>query len=434
MLILGMGLTGISCLKFFILKNIYPKILDFNKDPKYIQHVKNFKNIIYHVGSINYKWIQESELIIVSPGISLYHPAIIFAKLKGIEVIGDIELFVRETNTPIIAITGSNGKSTVATMVKDILKFSGIKVYLGGNIGLPVLNILNHSAEIYVIELSSFQLETVISLKARVATVLNISPDHMNRYPYGITEYIKQKLKIYNNAMFSVLNLDDNLSFNPKIKAYPHITFGTLKGDYHLKEKSGNYWLFYKSKKLLNTKHLKISGKQNYVNALSALSIVHKFKINIEISLKALKNFSGLPHRFQIICKRNDVTWINDSKSTNIGSTKSAIENILPYAKKKIRLILGGDGKSANFSLLIPYLKNKKIKIYCYGMSKNILFQLCPEKSIRLKTLNNTVYFIAKIVKPGDIVLLSPACSSLDQFSNFKERGNTFIKLIKELH
>ncbi|XBC40936.1 MAG: UDP-N-acetylmuramoyl-L-alanine--D-glutamate ligase [Buchnera aphidicola (Nurudea yanoniella)] len=429
-----MGLTGLSCLQFFISKNIYPKILDFKKNPKYIKDIKKIKNIIYHIGSINYNWIKESELIITSPGIPLYHPALIYAKQKGIEIIGDIELFIRETNAPIIAITGTNGKSTVATMVKNILKMSGFKVCLGGNIGVPVLNILNNSSEIYVLELSSFQLETTVNLKARIATVLNISADHINRYPLGITEYIKQKLKIYKKSTFSVLNLEDNLSFNFKIQQQPHVTFGLNRGIYNLQKKDGDFWLCYKSKKLLNTKSLKIWGQHNYINVLSALSIVHNFKLNIKTSLKAVKKFEGLPHRFQFSYKKNDILWINDSKSTNIGSTQSAIKNILPYAKRNIRLILGGDGKLANFSSLIPYLKNEKIKIYCYGKSKNVLFKLRPEKSILSNTLNDAMFLIKTIVKPGDIVLLSPACSSLDQFSSFEERGNTFIKLIKELH
>ncbi|XBC38371.1 MAG: UDP-N-acetylmuramoyl-L-alanine--D-glutamate ligase [Buchnera aphidicola (Floraphis choui)] len=429
-----MGLTGISCLKFFISRNIYPKIIDFVINPKYIQTIIQFKKINYHTGSINYTWIQESNLIIVSPGIALSHPALVYANKIGIEIIGDIELFVRETNIPIIAITGSNGKSTVTMMVKSILDLAGFKAHVGGNIGVPALNILNYPSEFYILELSSFQLETTFSLKAKIAIILNISSDHMDRYPLGINDYIQKKLKIYNNAKFTIINLEDNLLSNVKYKQKHYITFGINKGKYNLKKIHDNIWLCYNSKKLLNSNKLLISGQHNYVNALSALAIVHNLKINIKISLKALKTFLGLPHRFQLIHKKDNIKWINDSKSTNIGSTKAAINNILPNVKGKIRLILGGDGKSENFSSLIPYLKNKKIIIYCYGKSKNILFKLCPKKSVRLNTLNNVMYCITKVVQPGDIVLLSPGCSSLDQFSNFQERGNLFIKLIHELY
>ncbi|XBC42476.1 MAG: UDP-N-acetylmuramoyl-L-alanine--D-glutamate ligase [Buchnera aphidicola (Meitanaphis elongallis)] len=415
-------------------RKIYPKIMDFNTCPKYIHYIKKLKNISYHIDSVNYKWIEESNLIIISPGIALSHPALTYAHKRGIEIIGDIELFVRETNVPIIAITGSNGKSTVTMMVNNILKLAGFKVYIGGNIGIPALNILNCHAEIYILELSSFQLETTFSLKAEIAIVLNISADHMDRYPLGITEYAKKKLTIYNNAKLSILNLEDNLSFNTNIKKQPHITFGINKGQYNLKKIQNRTWLCHKSKKLLNTATMLISGQHNYINALSALSIVHNFKISIKIRMQALQQFLGLPHRFQLVYKKNNVAWINDSKSTNIGSTKSAINNTLSNTKGKIRLILGGDGKLADFSLLTPCLKHKKIIIYCYGKSQKMLFQLCPEKSICLNTLKNVVHFIKKIVQPEDVVLFSPACSSLDQFSNFEERGNVFIKLIKELY
>ncbi|WP_261979204.1 UDP-N-acetylmuramoyl-L-alanine--D-glutamate ligase [Buchnera aphidicola] len=434
MLILGMGLTGISCLHFFVSRKIYPKIMNFDSNSKYIKNIKLFKNITYHIGSINYEWIRESDLIIKSPGITLSHPALIYAHKKGIEIIGDIELFVRETNVPIIAITGSNGKSTVTTMVNNILQLSGLKVYMGGNIGIPALNILNHSAELYILELSSFQLETTSTLKPEIASVLNISPDHMNRYPLGMTEYRQKKLKIYNKAKLSILNLEDELSYNKDIKTRPNITFGVKKGEYHLKKIYNCIWLCYKSTKLLNTNKLLISGQHNYINALSALSIVHNLNIDIKISLKALQQFLGLPHRFQFVYKRNNVVWINDSKSTNIGSTQSAINNLLPYVIGKIRLILGGDGKLADFSLLKPYLKHENIIIYCYGKSQRTLSTLFPEKSMCLNTLKDTVYFIKKILKPHDIVLLSPACSSVDQFSNFEERGNVFMKLIKDIH
>jgi len=429
-----MGITGISCLKFFISRKIYPKIMDFNYKPQCIAHVLKFKDIIYHVGSINYQWIQESNLIITSPGIPLFHPALIYAREKGIKIIGDIEIFVKETNIPIIAITGSNGKSTVTIMVKNILKSAGIKVYIGGNIGIPALKILNYPAEIYILELSSFQLETTYSLKAKVAIILNISPDHMNRYPIGMMEYVKTKCKIYQHAKKYIINVEDEFLKNNNIDKKNCITLGIEKGEYHLTKILNDFWLCYKSKKLLNTKELLISGKHNYMNALSAFSIVHSLNVNIEIILKSLKKFCGLPHRLQLIYEKNNVKWINDSKSTNIGSTKSAIENFLPNVEGKIRLILGGDGKSANFSPLIPYLKNEKIKIYCYGKSEQELAKLCPKKSICLKTLKNVIISIKKIVKSGDVVLLSPSCSSLDQFSSFEERGNMFTKFVKELY
>ena len=430
-LILGMGKTGLSCINFFLSKGIFPKIMDTNKNPKCITEIHKFKNIRYHIGSINYSWILESNLIISSPGISYFHPALTFAYKHNIEIIGDIELFTRETKVPIIAITGSNGKSSVAAMVKEIIEKAGFSVYLGGNIGIPALSIINKSADFFVLELSSFQLEQTFSLKAYVSTVLNITPDHINRYPLGIKQYARIKQKIYKNAKICVINLDDKLSFKKLKKHVRYISFGENQGDYHLNSINKNIWLYYQSHKLINTTELKISGKHNYINMLSALSIVHALKIRLDVSLPILKNFLGLPHRYQIICQHNDILWINDSKSTNIMSTAAAINNI--SKTKKIRLILGGDSKFANLSPLKSILKNKLITIYCYGKDKKKFFKLYPYRSMCFNTLSEVIRCISRQVQSGDIVLLSPACSSLDQFPGFEARGDAFSKLVKEL-
>ncbi|XBC39980.1 MAG: UDP-N-acetylmuramoyl-L-alanine--D-glutamate ligase [Buchnera aphidicola (Chaetogeoica yunlongensis)] len=432
-LIFGMGITGISCINFFLSKGIFPKVMDTCKNPKYIKKILKFKNISYHIGSINYSWILESTLIIVSPGINSTHPAITFALKNNIEIIGDIELFLRETNTPIISITGSNGKSSVTMMVNKIIQKSRFRAYIGGNIGIPALSILNKPADYFILELSSFQLEYIFNLKSYISTILNITPDHMDRHHLGMEQYIKIKQKIYKYSKICIINIDDPLSCNKKIKNKKYISFGLKKGDYHLDYQKNNTWICYKQQKLLNTKELKIFGQHNYINVLSALSIVHELKINLDDSLSVLKNFLGLPHRFQIVNKSNNILWINDSKSTNVASTVSAINSIQKTTQSKIRLILGGDSKSANFTPLKNILTNKSIVIYCYGKCKKKIFNLHPHKSICSDTLSEIIYLIFKQVKPTDIVLLSPACSSLDQFSGFRERGNTFTRLIKHL-
>ncbi|AAO26932.1 UDP-N-acetylmuramoylalanine-D-glutamate ligase [Buchnera aphidicola str. Bp (Baizongia pistaciae)] len=430
-LIFGMGLTGISCLNFFLSKGIYPKIMDTDKRPKHIEKIIKFKNICYHTGSVNYSWILQSNLIIVSPGITPSHPALKFATKKNIEIIGDIELFVQETKVPIIAITGSNGKSSVTKIVKEIIQKAGFTTYIGGNIGIPALNIVNKFAHFFILELSSFQLERTFSLKAYIATILNITPDHLNRYSSDIKEYEKAKQKIYKNSKICIINVDNPVTINRQAQLTKCISFGVHSGDYHLSHTYTNTWLCYKSLKLINTKKLKLSGRHNYINMLSALAIVHELKISFKISVRILKNFLGLPHRCQKVYKNNNITWINDSKSTNIASTKSAIQSI--NTKGKIRLILGGDKKSSNLNLLKPILKNNAIVIYCYGKDKKELFNLYPHKSKIFETLQEVMQHISVQVQPGDVVLLSPACSSLDQFSGFEERGNTFVKLIQEL-
>lgn len=426
-LILGIGLTGISCINFFLEKGIRPKIIDESKCP--VNFFKLPKNIEYHLGSLDHKWILESDLIIISPGISSFKPILVKARLLGIEIINDIELFSREVNTPIISITGTNGKSTVATMVAQIAKNAGYKVGLGGNIGIPVLNILYEKTDLYILELSSFQLENIFTLKSKIATVLNISEDHIDRYPNGYQQYKKIKLSICNQAKICIINSKDNLK--NLIKNKNQISFGTKKSDYYIHHKKTCSILYYKNKKILNTYETSLYGYHNYDNALVSLAISDAMKFPRHCAIKTFKNFLNLPHRFQIIKKYKGIDWINDSKSTNVNSTKIALDSL--NTKGKIRLLLGGDSRSANFNILKIYFKTLNIKIYCFGKDGIKLLKICKKKSIYIKNLEQAMILISKEVKSGDSVLLSPGCSSLDQFSNFEERGNLFIKLTKEI-
>jgi UDP-N-acetylmuramoylalanine--D-glutamate ligase len=427
-LILGIGLTGISCVDFFLKKGIRPKIIDESRHP--VHFFKLPKDIKYHLGSLEHKWILESDLIIISPGISSFKPILVQARSLGIEIINDIELFAREVNLPIISITGTNGKSTVATMVEKIAKNAGYKAFLGGNIGIPVLKMLYKKADLYIIELSSFQLENVFTLKSKIAIVLNISEDHINRYPKGFQQYKKIKLSIYNQAKICIFNSKDNIK--NQIKNKNKISFGTKKSDYHIYYKKKCSILYYKNEKILNTCKTLLYGRHNYDNALVSLAISDAMKFPRNYAIDALKNFLNLPHRFQIIKRDKGIDWINDSKSTNVNSTKIALESL--NTKGKIRLLLGGDSKSANFNILKIYFRKLNIKIYCFGKDGIKLLKICKEKSTYIETLEQAMILISKEAKLGDSVLLSPGCSSLDQFSNFEERGNLFIKLTKEIN
>ncbi|CEN32112.1 UDP-N-acetylmuramoylalanine--D-glutamate ligase [Candidatus Westeberhardia cardiocondylae] len=433
-IIIGLGITGLSCVKYFHKYNIFPKILDM-KSPS-DKTKKSINHLIYHFGKFKKTWILQSTLIIISPGIPLSHPYLIQAKNIGIKIIGDVELFSCEINKcskkkKIIAITGTNGKSTVTKMVEKIAKYAGLKVGVGGNIGFPILELLYKPYQLYILELSSFQLETTYSLKPLVATILNIAENHMNRYPKGIKEYLSAKLKIYQNAKICLINTDNPLTKPKQKKNY--ISFGNNCGNYYLhKCKNKQIWLTTKKNKLLNVNHMKIYGKHNYINALSALALADSINIPRHFSILALKKFKGLSHRLELIHKHNNILWINDSKSTNIESTKAAIKEV----KKKshtIHLILGGDGKSKNFLPLKPYIQEKNFNLYCIGKSGPKLFSLKPNISTLTNTLEEAMHIIKNRVKEKDIVLLSPACSSLDQFKNFEERGKIFTKLAKTL-
>ncbi|QCI18769.1 UDP-N-acetylmuramoyl-L-alanine--D-glutamate ligase [Buchnera aphidicola] len=427
-LILGIGLTGISCINFFLQRGIVPKIIDESQKPDYLNKIP--KNIQYKLGSLDKTWILESDLIIISPGISSFKPILIKAQILGIEIISDIELFSREAKSPIISVTGTNGKSTVATMVKKIAEQSGCKVCLGGNIGFPALEMLDKKADLYILELSSFQLENIFTLKSKIAVVLNITEDHLDRYPMGFKQYKKIKLSIYKNSEICLINeTEKKYYFKNKNKKY--ITFGTKKSDYYIDYIKENAFLCYKKEKIIDTSKTTLYGYQNYENALISLAISDAMNFPRNKTKDVFSKFSNLPHRFQIVHKKNNIFWINDSKSTNVNSTKIALKNI--NVQGTIWLLLGGDKKSANFNLLKNDFKKLKIKIYCFGKDGMNIAKIYKNNSIYVESLKEAMILIAQKVVPGDIVLLSPGCSSKDQFKNFEERGNLFITLSKEI-
>jgi UDP-N-acetylmuramoylalanine--D-glutamate ligase len=319
--IIGLGITGLSCVDYFLAQNVIPKVIDTRLKPQGLEQLD--ERVDYHLGELKIDWLLAADLIIASPGIALFTPELKQAADKGIEIIGDIELFCREVNLQnnkkIVAITGANGKTTVTTLVGEIVKSAGIKVGVGGNIGQPALALLNQDCDVYVLELSSFQLETTSSLKATVATILNISEDHMDRYPLGLKQYTAAKQRIYHNAKYCIINHDDQLTF-PISKHHYTVSFGLKEGDYHLDEQCE--YLIAQNHAVLSTKDMKLTGSHNYLNALAALAITDKLNIDRQSSLATIMTFQGLSHRFELVLEHNGVKWINDSKATNVGSTE----------------------------------------------------------------------------------------------------------------
>ena len=427
--IIGLGLTGLSCVDFFLAQGVTPRVMDTRVSPPGLDKLP--ASVERHLGSLNGDWLLASDLIIDSPGVALAHPLLTEAAEAGIEIIGDIELFCREAQAPIVAITGSNGKSTVTTLVGEMARAAGWTVGVGGNIGLPALSLLKQPAQLYVLELSSFQLETTHSLKAAAATILNLSEDHMDRYPLGLQQYRAAKLRIYENAAICVVNADDALTMPVRGADKRCVSFGVDVGDYHLNRQQGSIWLRAHGEKVLNTDEMKLVGLHNYTNALAALALADAAGIPRASSLKALTTFQGLAHRFQLVHERNGVRWINDSKATNVGSTEAALSGL--QAQGTLWLLLGGDGKSADFTAQARYLQGDATRVRCYGRDGASLAALRPEISTLTDTLAEAVAAIAPQVRPGDIVLLSPACASLDQFRNFEQRGDCFAQLAREL-
>lgn len=319
----------------------------------------------------------------------------------------------------------------MTTLVGEMAKAAGWSVGGGGNIGVPALTLLKQDNQLTVLELSSFQLETTHSLRASAATILNVTEDHTDRYPLGLQQYRAAKLRVYENAKVCVVNADDALTMPVRGADSRCISFGVDVGDYHLNKQQGEIWLRVRGEKVLNTREMKLSGRHNYTNALAALALADAVGIPRASSLKALTTFSGLPHRFQLVLERHGVRWINDSKATNVGSTEAALDGL--QVDGTLHLLLGGDGKSADFSGLTHFLQGDRIKVYCFGRDGGQLAALRPDVSQLTETMAQAMALVAKVVLPGDRVLLSPACASLDQFRSFEHRGNEFARLAEEL-
>lgn len=427
--IVGLGLTGFSCVDYFLAQGVTPRVIDTRSRPAGLEQLP--VKVEYHLGSLNKEWLLAADLIVLSPGIALATAEIQVAIEAGIEVVGDIELFCRAAKAPIVAITGSNGKSTVTTLVGEMAKCAAITVGVGGNIGLPALVLLKQPAQLYVLELSSFQLETTSSLKADAATVLNLNEDHMDRYPLGFSQYRAVKLKIYHNAQRCVVNADDQLTLPETGLDNRWVSFAIDSGDYHLVEQNGETWLSAQGEALLATSKMKMVGRHNYTNALAALALADSVGIPRAASLQVLQQFEGLAHRFQLVWQHNGVRWINDSKATNVGSTEAALKGL--QVEGVLHLLLGGDGKAADFLPLKSYLTGDNVRLYCFGRDAKRLFALRPEIAELADNMEQAMRLLAMRVKSGDIVLLSPACASLDQFRNYEQRGDDFARLAREL-
>lgn len=426
--IVGLGLTGLSCVDFFLSRGVTPKVMDTRTSPPGIDKLPD--SVQCHCGGFEAQWLLDADLIIASPGVAVSTPQLQAAAQAGAEIIGDIELFAREVTVPVVAITGSNGKSTVTSLVGEMGRCAGLRTGVGGNIGLPALELLKDDYELCVLELSSFQLETTFSLKPAAATVLNVTEDHMDRYPQGLEQYRAAKLRVYHDAAVCVYNAEDALTLpGCDCDRAEYVSFGVETGDYWLD--TDEQALCFCGEKIINCSEMILHGQHNYCNALAALALADAVNIPREGALKALRTYSGLPHRFQLVHESAGIRWIDDSKATNVGSTEAALNGL--QVDGCLHLLLGGDGKSADFSPLLPYLSGEKIRLYCFGRDGEQLAQLRPDVSLLTDTMEQAMRALAPSLAAGDMVLLSPACASLDQFRNFEERGREFARLAREL-
>lgn len=434
--VIGTGITGLSVARFLAARQQAFIVLDTRTNPPNLENVQQeFPNITIECGELNPETLLACDEIIVSPGVAMATPAIEQAKNAGIPVVGDIELFVRHAKAPIIAITGSNAKSTVTTLVGEMARAAGIRVAVGGNLGTPALDLLHDAVELYVMELSSFQLETVTKLNAKVATILNISADHLDRYD-SLRAYILAKLRIYFGAEHIVVNRKDVLTHPPFAAGVKPIYFGGNAdfGSFGLIKENGQEFLAKNLTPLMPASELKIRGRHNVDNALAALALGDAAGIPMDAMLSTLKQFKGLKHRCEFVADKNGIEFYNDSKGTNIGATLAAIQGLARDPQQLI-VILGGEGKGQDFTELAPTLKAINSQVILIGRDAPIIEQALAQatKITHANSMPDAVSKAFQIAHHGDAVLLSPACASFDMFKNYEDRGEKFCAAVQEL-
>ncbi len=437
--VVGLGKTGLSCVRFLKSRG-YPVAVNDTRDnpPGLAELSAEFSDVEVSLGKLDEALLLTAREIVTSPGISVNEPALLSARLNaGIPVVGDIELFCREVKAPIVAITGSNAKSTVTTLVGLMAERAGINVGVGGNLGTPVLDMLREQGEqaLYVLELSSFQLETTFSLKAAVATVLNISEDHMDRYQ-GMGDYHQAKHRIYRHCQQYVVNRDDALTVPLLPESVKKWSFGLGKpdlGDFGVLQDGGEKFLAQGLKPLLNVRDMKMVGDHNVANALACLALGSAVNIPMEAMLATLREFPGLKHRCQQVAVSGDVAWYNDSKGTNVGATLAAINGLGAAIAGKLILIAGGVGKGQDFQPLSPAMAQFGRLLILIGEDGPRIAEAvtAPVQKIFAATLIEAVQQAAALAQAGDAVLLSPACASFDMFKHYEDRGDQFVAAVK---
>lgn len=434
--VIGTGITGLSVARFLAQQQQAFVLLDTRTSPPNLEKIKaEFPDIQLELGELNTETLLSCEEIIVSPGISVETPAIAAAKSAGIPVVGDIELFVRYAKAPIVAITGSNAKSTVTTLVGEMAAKARIKVAVGGNLGTPALELLADDIELYVMELSSFQLETVTKLNAKVATILNISADHLDRYA-DMRAYILAKLRVYFGAEHIVVNRNDVLTHPPFAANAKPVYFGGKAdfGSFGLIEDDGKTYLAKNLKPLLLASELKISGKHNVDNALAALALGDAAGIPIDAMVATLKEFRGLHHRCEYVATKSGVDFYNDSKGTNIGATVAAIAG-LARTPAQLIVIAGGEGKGQDFTELKPVLAANTCRLVLIGRDAPVIAEAVKDVApIEFaNSMQDAIDRSFALANEGDAVLLSPACASFDMFKNYEDRGEQFCAAVLAL-
>ena len=441
--IVGLGNTGLSCVKYFTSTGEKVKVVDSrNEPPGLALLIAMYPDVECELGNFNLETFVTAKQLVVSPGISIRSIEIEAAKEAGVPITGDIDIFSKQVASPIIAVTGSNGKSTVVAMLAEILIKAGKNFGLGGNLDgdkfKPALDLLaEDEKDLYLLELSSFQLETTQNLGAAVGTILNLSADHMDRYE-GIDDYQRAKQRIFNGCKQVVINRDDKES-SPLVESDAAVwDFGVGRAGLNglgVLEEGGDLYLAYQLEKIVSVNELKVFGQHNISNVLAAVALAMAIGIDMNSIKAAITEFSGLPHRCQWVANIDGVDFYNDSKGTNVGATLAAVEGLGEHISGHIVLIAGGIAKGADFAALVPAMNKWGKAVILIGQDAA---EMASYFDTEIKTyFANNMLDAARVAlqqsAAGDAVLLSPACASFDMFENFQHRGFVFMESVGNL-
>lgn len=444
--VVGIGQTGLSCVSFLLAQGIQPMLFDSRAELPEEAAIQQLEQqyqcqLTRHLGEFDASSMLAMDMLLVSPGVDLRNRTIQMARDAGVVLRGDIDLFAAQVTQPLLTITGSNGKSTVTQLTASLLTAAGKKVAIGGNIGIPVLDLLEQKdadvIDVYVLELSSFQLELMEFVQPHTATILNFSDDHLDRYA-NRREYELAKHRIYNRAEAAVWNRDQ-ISTQPMVPIAKQITFGSSASQPQGRDLFGLQLdqpvaIERAGELLLRAQELQLAGLHNLLNVEAALALVESLGIDISSPaiLDAAREFKGLAHRCQLVADENGVRWINDSKATNIGAAEAAISGLRPLVPGRLILIAGGDGKGADFNQFKPALAEVD-ELITLGRDGNRIGQVFtkPQHHHCVRDLAAAVSKAATLADSGSLVLLAPACASFDMFVNYQDRGQQFQQAVE---
>jgi UDP-N-acetylmuramoylalanine--D-glutamate ligase len=433
--IVGLGATGLSAARFLARHGEPFAVTDSRPRPPGLTDLsREFPDVPGALGCFDRALCLTARRLIMSPGVALWEPVLVEARAQGVEVVGDIEVFARHARAPVVAVTGTNGKSTATSLVKEMARAAKLAVRAGGNLGPPALELLDdREPDLYVLELSSFQLESTDSLKPTAAVVLNITPDHRDRYA-TLDAYAKAKRRVYRGAGTQIINRDDSLVAAMAEPDRPVLRF-TLGAPgpacFGLIPEEGGAWLAYEDERLMPVADLPIPGRHNVANALAALALGTAVGLPREAMLGALRRFHGLPHRCQWVGRAGGIDWYNDSKGTNVGATCAALRGLC--AERPVVLLAGGDGKGADFTPLASACDGVRAVVILGRDGPLIARALRGVVPVtRASDLTDAVSRAAGLARSGDAVLLSPACASFDMFRDYIERGERFVAAVRE--